>query len=133
MKSLHLVLLSLALASTVHDASADEVRQLNFNWPTASTSTSCELYDSDYLLNKSAPYYAGRVAKQYIGLACVVQIPRLEFDARYRFCAISYVESYGTGHHVCAVEHFASYVSFTYSYAPQSRAAPMCAFACLAK
>ena len=133
MKPLHLLLVSLVLASGAHAASADEVRHLNFNWPTPNTTTPCELYDSDYLVNKSAPHYAGRVAKQYIGLACVVQIPRPEFDASYRLCAISSVESYGAGHYACAVEHFASYVSFTYSYAPQSKAAPMCAFACFAR
>lgn len=117
------------LASLSSCGDSNPLEELRFDWPQASPSTPCRLYGVEN--GKFFPQFPGKINAYYIGLTCTASVPRPDFDRRYVSCFISEVEYYSPGHYACRVEHYLDKVEFTYSFSPESVAAPVCSFTCL--
>jgi hypothetical protein len=110
-------------------ASAKDV-PLAFDWPSPEPSARCELASPSQDAGKPAQRFAGTFERQDMGPACTVQIPRRRFDALYRVCTIDYTDSPPREHYACWVMYSPQVVTFLYSYSPEWRDVPPCAFMC---
>jgi hypothetical protein len=113
-------------------ASAKDVH-LAFDWPSPDAATRCELASPPQTPSKSAQRFAGTFEQQDMGPACTVQVARKRFDALYRLCAIDYTDSPPREHYACWVMYSPQFVTFLYSYSPEWRDVPPCAFVCSVK
>lgn len=120
-------LLSSTLFAGLSAAAAEEVQHLGFY--STSNVAICELSAP----GSSFPSFPGKASEQFIGTVCEVTVPHSTFSKHFRFCAVSYVESYARGPQSCGVKHFPKYVIFTYSYSKESKAPPLCEFACISR
>lgn len=119
----------LPLAFALDCAAAEGEREFRFEWPNPTAATPCELFDVQRPDEKAARF-TGIVERQEMGVACTVQFPRRRFDAMYRHCAISYLDSPEREHYACWVTYSPRYVTFLYSYSDEPTKAPGCAFVC---
>jgi len=129
MRGFRYLVLALQLGACVARAAADGDREFRFEWPNPTAATRCELFDARRPDEKTARF-AGIVERHEMGVACTVQFPRRRFDATYRHCAISYLESPEREHYACWVMYSPRYVTFLYSYSDEPTKAPGCAFVC---
>ena len=111
-------------------AAADAARQLSFTWPQPTPGSPCDLRDPGVDQRREPLRLTGTVASSGFGVACTVQIARRRFDALYRFCTVTNVDSVPREHYACWVMYSPTHVTFLYSYTDDLYGAPACEFAC---